>query len=182
MIVHHDMDPEPFLRYVHDVPVEEVLQPDPAIRQMLLRCGPGVRHIFTNSPAEYARRVLSTLQIEDLFETIFDIRHSEYIPKPNPHAYERVLAALGCRGRDCIMIDDAPQNLVTARACGMRTVWLHTMTSEAGQAIAAGVKLVDQERPADIVIHRLLDLESALAEADVTALMHAEDPPAGESL
>jgi putative hydrolase of the HAD superfamily len=163
MIVHHDMDPEPFLRYVHDVAIEDNLKPDAAVRAMLQRCGPGPRHVFTNSPAEYARRVLRALNLEDLFVNVFDIRHSEFIPKPDQHAYNRVLSALGCEARDCILIDDAPQNLVAARACGMRTVWLHTLASEAGQALAGGMQLTDEASPADVVIRRLIDLEAALA-------------------
>ncbi|MHB2017343.1 MAG: pyrimidine 5'-nucleotidase [Candidatus Xenobia bacterium] len=159
LIVNHGVDPEPFLAYVHDVPVEQYLGPDPALRHMLERLG-GPRHVFTNSPSEFADRVLAALGVADLFESVFDIRHAGYVPKPNPDAYHRVLARLACDGSSCIMIDDSMQNLHAARQHGIRTVWLRAPDSVAGGRPGGSVALAAELPPADYVIERILELES----------------------
>lgn len=157
LILEHGVDPEPFLAFVHDVPVEEHLRVDPALRTMLQGL-PGHRHIFTNGPREHAGRVLRALGIDDLFENVFDIRHSEFVPKPDAEAFQRVLDALGARGPDCILVDDAPPNLETARALGMQTVWVRAPLSVAGGMPGGSVELASS-RGVDVVI----DDVSALA-------------------
>lgn len=160
LIVHHGVDPEAFLADVHDVPIEDLLGPDDALRAMLLRL-PGRRHIFTNSPSEYAVRVLRALAVDDLFDRVFDIRHCNLIPKPDPHAYACVLDALGAPAQTCLFVDDAPRNLPPARDRGMTTVWLRSPHSQAGGQ--AGLSVADaDESPAHVVIDALCDLESAL--------------------
>ena len=131
LILHHGIDPEPFLAYVHDVPVEQYLHADPALRGMLERLG-GPRHVFTNSPSEFTGRVLTALGVSDMFEDVFDIRHAGYVPKPHTDPYQRVLDRLCCEGSCCVMIDDNMQNLHAARLHGMRTVWLRVPDSVAG--------------------------------------------------
>jgi len=121
--VEHGIDPEPFLADVHDVPVEEILTPDPALRAMLVRL-PGERHIFTNGPSEFVHRVLRRLDVDPLFDRVFDIRHAEFVPKPDPWPYRRAMAALGAPADSIVLIDDAPQNIAQARALGWFTVWL----------------------------------------------------------
>ena len=59
---------------------------------------PGRLHVFTNGPREYVARVLARLGVDDLFDRRFDIRHAEFVPKPDPHPYRRALEALARRG------------------------------------------------------------------------------------
>ncbi|MGH7725114.1 MAG: pyrimidine 5'-nucleotidase [Candidatus Eiseniibacteriota bacterium] len=159
LIVEHGIDPEPFLAHVHDVPVEEILAPDPALRRMLGSLS-GERHVFTNGPAEFARRVLTRLGVADQFSRLFDIRHADFIPKPDPHPYRRVLESLGAPGDQIAMVDDSPQNLEPARALGMMTIWLRSPDSMAGGSAGNSVALAtDGHRTID----RLLDLPRALA-------------------
>ena len=161
MIVRHGLDPEPFLAYVHDVPVEDVLAPDPALAAVLARL-PGRCHVFTNGPAEFVRRVLRALELEDSFERIFDIRHAGFVPKPNVEPYERVLAAIGEPGTAFVLVDDSPQNLEPARARGMTTVWLRSPTSVVGGSAGNTVALAEAARHADVTIDRLADLEAGV--------------------
>lgn len=161
LIVHHGIDPEPFLADVHDVAVERHLSADPGLRALLLRLS-GRRHVFTNSPREYAERVLRALGVDDLFDQVFDIRHSDLRPKPDPHAYLRVLSALGTDGGRCLFVDDAPRNLPPARDHGMTTVWLRSPHSVAGGQ--AGLSVASAENaPAHVTIDALHELEDALA-------------------
>jgi putative hydrolase of the HAD superfamily len=164
LIVEHGVDPEPFLADVHDVPVESILAPDPALRDVLGAL-PGELHVFTNGPSEFARRVLARLGVEDLFAGVFDIRHAEFVPKPDPHPYRRALAALGVEGRRVAMVDDAPQNLLAARPFGVWTAWLRSPHSLAGGSAGNSVALAASigEGGPDAVIERLSDLPAAWA-------------------
>ena len=164
LIVEHGVDPEPFLAEVHDVPVEAILAPDPALGAVLDRL-PGTLHVFTNGPSEFARRVLARLGVADRFGTVFDIRHAEFVPKPDPHPYRRALAALACDGARVAMVDDSPQNLAAARRFGMWTAWLRSPHSLAGGTAGGSVALGEDgggEAP-HAVIARLSDLPDAWA-------------------
>ncbi|HVN53604.1 MAG TPA: pyrimidine 5'-nucleotidase [Anaerolineaceae bacterium] len=120
--VTYHIDETEYLAYVHDVQVEQRLQPDLKLRAMLLSL-PYRRLIFTNSDQNHAGRVLRCLGIEDCFEQVIDIRLVAPSCKPQPEAY---LLALNCAGendpRSCLLADDSPRNLATARALGFITV------------------------------------------------------------
>lgn len=120
-----EVDVEDYLAFVHDVPVEDYLRPDPALRAMLTAL-PLRRVVFTNSTAEHARRVLNALGIADIFEHIVDIRALNFIHKPCLEAYERLLALLSAQGPACILIDDRAVNLRPARQLGMTTILVNS--------------------------------------------------------
>jgi len=171
LVVEHGVDPEPFLAYVHDVPVEEVLAPDPELAAML-RALPGARHVFTNGPSEFAERVLSRLGVRDAFTHLFDIRHSGFVPKPDPEPYVRVLARLAAEPARIVLVDDAPQNVAQGRAMGLRTVWLRSPHSVAGGSAGSSVALGGETAAngaADVTIERLSELPAALSALDPTA-------------
>ncbi len=117
------IDPLGFLDYVHDVRLDEFLKADARLDEMLGRVKQD-KYIFTNAPADYARRVLKILGIERHFRQIFDIHFIEFDSKPAPSGYAKVLAALGAQASECLMIEDSARNLVPARALGMRTILL----------------------------------------------------------
>jgi putative hydrolase of the HAD superfamily len=156
----HGIDPDPFLAYVHDVPIEDHLSAEPRLRA-LLESLPPHRHIFSNGPVEYVRRVLGALDVGDLFEEIFDIRRSGYVPKPNDAPYDRVMADLAGAGNRWILIEDAAKNLPPARARGWGTIWLRSTAS--WLAGAFGATPVDETTvEADIIIDDLEEVGAAL--------------------
>jgi putative hydrolase of the HAD superfamily len=163
LMVEHGLDPEPFLADVHDVPVEAILAPDPALRGQLAAL-PGARHVFTNGPSEFALRVLAHLGVADLFDRVFDIRHAGFVPKPHPEPYRRALAALGEAGPGVALIDDSPQNLAAAHSFGIYTVWLRSPDSHAGGTPGGSVALGAELEPPDRVIDSLAEL--ALSRGD----------------
>jgi putative hydrolase of the HAD superfamily len=164
LMVHHGVEPEPYLDYVHDVPVESLLAPDPGLRAVLERLD-GRRHVFTNGPEAYVRRVLRRLAVEDLFEHVFDIAACGYIPKPNDEPYDHVARALGAPGEACVLVDDAPANLAPARRRGWFTVWLRVPDSWAGGAPGLSVRDGQAGVEADAVIASLAELPEVLARA-----------------
>ncbi len=123
------VDVEDYLAYVHDVPVEDYLRPDPALRAMLTGI-PLRRVVFTNSSAEHAARVLNTLDIADLFERVVDIRALNFVHKPRREAYERLLVLLGVPGPACILVDDRVVNLQPAKALGMTTILVNGLPQD----------------------------------------------------
>jgi putative hydrolase of the HAD superfamily len=121
LIRHHGVDPEAYLHYVHDVDIRAQLGPDPELREMLVAL-PQRKAVFTNGSTCHAERVLEALGIADQFETVYDIRVANYLPKPYPEPYHAVLAAIGAPAGGCIMIEDSRENLRTAKDLGMTTV------------------------------------------------------------
>ncbi len=113
--------PEDYLSFVHDVPVEDYLRPDPLLGRLLAGL-PLPKYVFTNGSREHALRVLRRLGAEEAFAGIFDIVFTGYVPKPEAAAYRRVLAAAGLDPRRTIFVDDLVPNLRTAAALGMTTV------------------------------------------------------------
>ena len=118
-----------FLDYVHDIPLETVLSPHPALAA-LLDGFPQRKIIFTNANATHARRVLHALGIEDLFEHIVDIYAMQPYCKPHPEAFHTALAFLKEPPEACLLIDDFPHNLETAQGLGLSAVLVGRQTSD----------------------------------------------------
>jgi len=148
LYIERQIDPQEFLRYVHDVRIEKYLQPDPRLEQLLIEL-PQRKSVFTNAPGDYARQVLRILGIEKYFEQIFDINFFGYESKPNPQAYDRVVAALPVPTRECLMIDDTARNLAPAKKLGMQTAWLHGTAERYG---------VEGSESADFVLASIYDV------------------------
>lgn len=121
LIRHHAVDPEDYLDYVHTVDVASRLSTDVELRQALealaLPC-----YIFTNGSRCHVDRVVAALGLDGVFAEVFDIRIANYQPKPNPDPYRMVLKHLRLAGERCIMVEDQPGNLKTAKDFGMKTV------------------------------------------------------------
>jgi putative hydrolase of the HAD superfamily len=150
LIRHHEVDPEDYLVYVHDVDVGSRLVPDLALRAVLKDSGiPS--YVFTNGSRCHADRVLGALGIADLFVDIFDIRIAGYQPKPNPDPYQQVLDRLALQGKECVMVEDQLQNLQTAKNFGMTTV----LVAPEGQ-VGGDVSCVDSH------LHAVSDISTLL--------------------
>jgi putative hydrolase of the HAD superfamily len=116
----HRMDPKAFLDYVHDLdltPVNEHPELAAAIERL-----PGRKLIFTNGSRAHAERVAAKVGILHLFEEIFDIVASDYVPKPERACYEQFLAKHGVDAGAAAMFEDMPHNLEAPHALGMTTV------------------------------------------------------------
>ena len=133
---HYEVDPDDFLAFVHDIPLEKFISPDEALDKMLemlsLR-----KIVFTNADARHARRVLSRLGILRHFETIIDIHFVEFCNKPDPRAYRTALEFAGVRPEECVLLEDYPANIRTANAMGMTTVLVAESGEVGGNAACA---------------------------------------------
>jgi putative hydrolase of the HAD superfamily len=120
LMAHHGVPPEPFLTEVHDVAIDS-LAPDAQLKAGIARL-PGRRLVFTNGDARHARRVLTHLELDGLFEDVFHIEASDYIPKPRPEAFERMIARHRVNPKRSAFFEDSERNLRPAAAIGMTTV------------------------------------------------------------
>jgi putative hydrolase of the HAD superfamily len=116
-----EVDPDDFLSFVHDIPLEGFISYDESLDRMLTAL-PLRKIIFTNADARHARRVLSRLGILRHFEAIVDIHLVEFCNKPNPRAYRTALKSAGVPPEECVLLEDYPENIRTAKAMGITTV------------------------------------------------------------
>lgn len=121
LIRHHRVNPEDYLDYVHAVDVGSRLEPDVELRRVIENL-PLPSYVFTNASRCHVDRVVAALGLEGLFADVFDIRIDTYQPKPHPGPYQQVLSRIKLSGDCCVMVEDQPQNLKTAKQLGMRTV------------------------------------------------------------
>ena len=117
----YEIDPDDFLSFVHDIPLEGFVGRDEPLDRMLSAL-PLRKIIFTNADARHARRVLSRLGVLRHFEAIIDIHFIGFCNKPDPRAYRAALEYACVRPDECILLEDYPVNIKTAKAMGMTTV------------------------------------------------------------
>jgi putative hydrolase of the HAD superfamily len=121
LYLHYDLDLDEYFEFVHDLPVEDILEPDPELDEVLDGLG-AEKSIFTNATARHASRILAALGVERHFPRIVDIVAMEYVPKPDIRSYKRALALLEARAEDCLLVDDRVRNLRPGQSLGMTTV------------------------------------------------------------
>ena len=123
-LVRHDgVDPDIYHDAVNDLAALSLV-PDAPLRASLARL-PGTRLVFTNNCGRYAANVLKALGIDDLFETIVDVRALDFVPKPQEPAYDTLIRLGAFDTTQAALFDDSVRNLVPARARGMTTVWFN---------------------------------------------------------
>jgi len=120
LMANYTIEPEHFLRDVHDVPMDG-LEPNPELAEQLRRL-PGRRYVFTNGAREYAGRVLERLGVTDCFDGVFAIEDADLTPKPAPSTFRRMMERYGFEPRSAAFFEDTPRNLEPAKALGMTTI------------------------------------------------------------
>ncbi|MGY8985528.1 MAG: pyrimidine 5'-nucleotidase [Sphingomonadales bacterium] len=120
----YDIDPQHFMNFVHDIdlsPIDKNEKLDEYLKNL-----PGQKLVFTNGSVDHADRVLNKLGIKNNFSGVFDISHSDYIPKPNPEAYDDFIDHFSIDPQKAVMVEDMARNLEPAYIRGMSTVWIKT--------------------------------------------------------
>jgi putative hydrolase of the HAD superfamily len=120
--IHKHVDPMDYLAFVHDLPLQDYLSPSPQLRQLLMSL-PQQRWIFTNADSAHAGRVLKALDLVDCFQGIIDIIATGFTCKPEPEAFQKALQIAGeSDPASCMLVDDAPRNLLAAQMMGFATL------------------------------------------------------------
>ena len=140
---HKAVNTEEYLDFVHDIPVEDLLEPDPALTNFLSSIKlPMV--VFTNGTCRHAGRVLDAMGISFLFDGICDLEATAYIGKPHKEAFEAAVGFLDCPLEETIFIDDLPVNVEAGGAIGTLSIHVN------GHGDGVG----------DIQVKSVMDLES----------------------
>lgn len=153
--LHAEHDIPPQLMYEHCIsPIDPspYLAPWPELAAMLQRLT-AAKYVFTNATETYTRRVLAALGVAEEFAGVFDIAYCEWVCKPNPESYRRIVADLGVAPARIAFVEDNAGNLEPAAELGMLTVLV-----------------ADRPVPhADITIPSVLHLADALLASGVCA-------------
>ena len=120
LMTEHGITPDDFLDYVHDIDHSPV-PPNQALDDAL-HALPGRKLIFTNGTVAHAEKVLARIGITHHFEDIFDIVHSDVIPKPEIQPYLKFIGQTGIDPTTSAMFEDIARNLEAPHALGMVTV------------------------------------------------------------
>lgn len=131
----HDIDPDDFLEFVHDIDHSPV-QPDPALGAAIKRL-PGRKFIFTNGSRMHAEKVAARLGVGGHFEDIFDIAAADLVPKPERETYQRFVNRFDVYPQQAAMFEDLSRNLAVPKSIGMRTVLIvpQVLGAEAGREV-----------------------------------------------
>jgi len=144
---HHHIDADDFLAYVHDLPLDRYLTPDPMQRSVIASL-PTRNLIFTNADILHAQRVLTTLNLRDLFPTIIDVNAVTPYCKPMPESFGIAMKIAGETDPSrCVMIDDLKRTTQAAREAGMFSI----LYNGSGSAQEADVHLTDWNELANIL-------------------------------
>ena len=115
-----NIDPDEFLEFVHDINLE-ILKPNIELSKIIKNL-PGDKFIFTNGSKKHAENVLKQLEMNGIFDDVFDIKESNFIPKPNINAYLNFIDKTKIEPDNSIMFEDIGRNLEAAKKLGMKTV------------------------------------------------------------
>lgn len=136
LMLEHGLEPDTFLDYVHDID-HAVLEYDRALDDALGAL-PGRKLVFTNGSARHAERVLDRLALSRHFSGIFDIKAADYIPKPRPETYRKMVETFGIDATRTAFFEDSVLNLRPAADIGMTTVLVRAGPDHAPRHEAPG--------------------------------------------
>ena len=122
LMIHHDIPPEEFLKYVHDIDLS-FMKKDKLLREELEKLNIK-KFVFTNGSKEHVKNITEHLGIDDLFDGIFDIVDAGFHPKPEAKAFDLMVKKFNIEPKETIYIEDIAKNLSIAKARGSTTVWL----------------------------------------------------------
>jgi len=122
MIKNHEIDPDEFLEYVHDIDID-FLKKDLKLEEEIKKLD-GKKIIFTNGSRKHAINVTKRIGIDQYFDDIFDIVNSDFIPKPSIEPYKKLVEKHKIDPNLCVFVEDIARNLKPAYEMGMKTVWI----------------------------------------------------------
>ena len=124
LMIHHDIPPEEFLKYVHTIDLS-FMKEDKILRNELEKLDMK-KFIFTNGSAEHAKNILTHLGVYDLFgrDKDFVIKDAGYVPKPEAKTFDLMVEKFELNPKETIYIEDIAKNLSIGYERGCTTVWL----------------------------------------------------------
>ena len=122
LIKHHNINPIDFLSVTHNLQnFNKLVLPENNIKKTLSKIQ-GRKIIYTNAPKTYTNKILKISKIFELFDEIFTIEDSNFIPKPDQGMMDTFLKKYNIS--EGVFIDDVKENLFTAKNSGLTTIWI----------------------------------------------------------
>jgi putative hydrolase of the HAD superfamily len=141
--INYQIDPEDYLAWVHDIPLQKFLEPNPCLDAVLASMTQE-KVVFTNASREHAERVLGILGIGHHFTRIVDVRDLRFESKPQPAAYRRVCDIVGVPPDECLLVEDNVRNLAPAKALGMTTVLVGDGQDHSDHSVDHAITRIEQ--------------------------------------
>ena len=160
---HHNIDPAPFLAFVHDIDHSPL--PVSARLRAAIETLPGRKFVLTNGSLGHAQGVTKAMKLDDLFDGMFGIEDMMFQPKPHQTAYDAFLTRFDIDPLDAVFFEDLARNLEPAHAMGFATVLVYSdkdWSHEPEGARPAGSEAAEQANYIDA------------ATADLTAFLENE--------
>ncbi|ORY86803.1 HAD-like domain-containing protein [Protomyces lactucae-debilis] len=126
LIKHHKIDPLHYNAHVDDaLPLETILKPDPALRKLLESFDRRKVKlwILTNAYISHAKRALTLLGLDDIFEgiTFCDYAKEPLLSKPDKAFFEIAMKEAGVTEKShCLFVDDSLTNIEGAVRFGFK--------------------------------------------------------------
>jgi putative hydrolase of the HAD superfamily len=118
----YNVDMDEYLAFVHDIPLEPYLHPDPVLRKVI-EALPGRKFIFTNADCAHANRVTKALGLDGLWNKCIDVHVMAPHCKPMLEAFDLAMKASGSPDpHTCALLDDQARNTRAGRDLGMYTI------------------------------------------------------------
>lgn len=124
LMANYAVDPERFLREVHDVPLDS-LEPNPRLVRVIADL-PGRKYVLTNGARFHAARVLDKIGLTPIMDGVFAIEDMDLTPKPAPATFRRFVERFDIDPTRAVFFEDTPRNLQPAKIMGMTTVLIGT--------------------------------------------------------
>jgi putative hydrolase of the HAD superfamily len=126
----YGVDPQEYLAFVHDLPLQDFLHRDDALRGKLTAL-PQPKWIFSNADRPHIERVLTALGMDGIFDGIIDIYATGFACKPFERAYTLAMQLANVTHPEtCLLADDQPRNLEPAVKLGMTAVLVHARSNK----------------------------------------------------
>ncbi|PWE53838.1 HAD family hydrolase [Metarhizobium album] len=133
-------DMKTFVQRARGADAELVLRPE--ARDAILRAKQaGLKLAILSNELDlfYGVEFRKRFPLIELFDVIVDATYTKIL-KPDPRAYEQVLAELGLDRADCVFVDDQKKNIEGAEAVGLP--YVHFDVTRPAEAYAQALKML----------------------------------------
>ncbi len=120
LMKNYRIDPDEFCNYVHNINFNQLSKS--IILKKRLQALPGEKIIYTNANYTYAEKVLDKLGIKEVFLDIFDIKKTDYIPKPMKKSLNQLIKKFKLNPGRTVYFEDLKKNLKYSSSIGFTTV------------------------------------------------------------
>lgn len=134
LAIEHNIDPYAYLNYVHILPIEQFILPNPKLANELKQLS-GEKIIFTNADKNHALRVIDRIGLGGIFTKIYDVLDVWPFCKPMEESFTKLMELHGnFEPQNAVLIEDSLRNIATAKSMGFKTIFVSSTSVEDGTA------------------------------------------------